>query len=61
MTRSMHFGYYAQLFTILNFCCTLAANLMARTWNSATEHQTVTTIGAAKLTAWKWSHNLLVF
>ena len=39
----------------------LAANLMARTWNSATEVQTVTTVGAAKLAAQKWACNLLVF
>ena len=37
---------------------TLAANLMARAWNSSTELQTMTTIGAAKSVAWKWAHNL---
>jgi hypothetical protein len=39
---------------------TLAANLMARAWNSSTELQTVTTIGAAKTVARKWASNLLV-
>jgi hypothetical protein len=39
---------------------TLAANLMARAWNSSTELQTVTTIGAAKTVARKWASNVLV-
>ena len=39
---------------------TLAANLMARAWNSSTELHTVTTLGAAKLIARKWAQNLLV-
>ena len=39
---------------------TLAANLMARAWNSSTELHTVTTIGAAKSVARKWAQNLLV-
>ena len=39
----------------------LAANLMAKACNCATELQTVTTIGAAKSVAWKWACNLLVF
>ena len=39
----------------------LAANLKAKAWNSATELQTVTTIGAAKSVAQKWVRNLLVF
>ena len=38
---------------------TLAANLMARAWNSSTELHTVTTIGAAKSVARKWAQNLL--
>ena len=38
---------------------TLAANLMARAWNSSTELQTVTTIGAAKSVARKWAQNLV--
>ena len=57
----MHFEYFAQLFKILNFCCTLAANLMARTWNSTTEHRIVTIINVAKLEAQNRSHNPLVF
>ena len=39
---------------------TLAANLMARAWNSSTELHTVTTIGAAKSVARKWAQNLPV-
>ena len=39
---------------------TLAANLMARAWNSSTELHTVTTVGAAKVIARKWAQNLLV-
>ena len=39
----------------------LAANLMAKAWNSATELQTVTMIGAAKSVARKWTPNLPVF
>ena len=39
----------------------MAANLMARDWNSSTETQTVTTIGVAKPVAQKWACNLLVF
>ena len=39
---------------------TLAANLMARAWNSSTELQNVTTIGAAKSVARKWAQDLLV-
>ena len=39
---------------------TLAANLMARAWNSSTELHTVTTIGAAKSVARKWAQNLQV-
>ena len=39
---------------------TLAANLMARAWNSSPELQTVTTIGAAKSVARKWAQNLLL-
>ena len=39
---------------------TLAANLMARAWNSSTELHTVTTLGAAKLVARKWAQNLPV-
>ena len=38
---------------------TLAANLMARAWNSSTELQNVTTIGAAKSVARKWAQNLV--
>jgi len=38
---------------------TLAANLMARAWNSSTELQNVTTIGAAKSVARKWAKNLV--
>ena len=38
----------------------LAANLMARAWNSAANLQAVTTIGAAKSVTRKWAHNLLV-
>ena len=37
---------------------TLAANLMARAWNSNSELQTVRTIRAAKLVAQKWAQNL---
>ena len=37
---------------------TLVANLMAKAWNSSTELQTVTTIGAAKSVARKWACNL---
>ena len=40
---------------------TLAANLMARAWNSSTELHTVTTIGAAKSVARKWAQNLPVY
>ena len=40
---------------------TLAANLMARAWNSSTELHTVTTIGAAKSVARKWAQNLPVW
>ena len=39
---------------------TLAANLMARTWNSSSELQAVTTIGAARSVARKWAQNLLL-
>ena len=39
---------------------TLAANLMARAWNSSAELHTVTTVGAAKVIARKWAQNLLV-
>jgi hypothetical protein len=39
---------------------TLAANLMARAWNSSTELHTVTTIGAAKSVARKWAQKLPV-
>ena len=39
---------------------TLAANLMARAWNSSTELHTVTTVGAAKVIARKWAQNLPV-
>ena len=39
---------------------TLAANLMARAWNSSTELRTVTTIGATKPVARKWARNLCV-
>ena len=38
---------------------TLAVNLMARAWNSATELQTATTLGAAKSAARKWACNLI--
>ena len=38
---------------------TLAANLMARAWNSSSELQAVTTIGAARSVARKWAQNLL--
>ena len=38
----------------------LAANLMARAWNSSTELHTVTTIDAAKSGARKWAQNLPV-
>ena len=38
---------------------TLAANLMARAWNSSTELHNVTTIGAAKSVARKWAKNLV--
>ena len=34
-------------------------NLMARAWNSATELQTATTLGAAKSAARKWACNLI--
>ena len=34
---------------------TLVANLMTKAWNSSTELQTVTTIGAAKSVARKWA------
>ena len=40
---------------------TLAANLMARAWNSSTELQTVTTLGAARTVAQKWARNLLAY
>ena len=40
---------------------TLAANLMARAWNSSIELQTVTTIGAARTVAQKWARNLLEY
>ena len=40
---------------------TLAANLMARAWNSSTELRTVTTVGAAKTVARKWASNLLEY
>ena len=40
---------------------TLAANLMAKAWNSLTELQTAATIGAAKLVVRKWAPNLLMF
>ena len=39
---------------------TLAANLMARAWNSSSELQTATTIGAARSVARKWAQNLLL-
>ena len=39
---------------------TLAANLMARAWNSSSELQTATTIGAARTVAQKWARNLLL-
>ena len=38
---------------------TLAANLMARAWNSSTELHNVTTIGAAKSLARKWAKDLV--
>ena len=38
---------------------TLAANLMARCWNNATELHEVKTLGEAKTTARKWASNLL--
>ena len=38
----------------------LAANLMARAWNSLSELQTVSTIGAARSVARKWAQNLLL-
>ena len=40
---------------------TLAANLMARAWNSSSELQTATTIGAARTVAQKWARNLLLW
>ena len=39
----------------------LATDLMAKAWNSATQIQNVTTVGATKSAAQKWDHNLLVF
>ena len=39
---------------------TLAANLMAGAWNSSSELQSVTTIGAARSVARKWAQNLLL-
>ena len=39
---------------------TLAANLMARAWNSSSELQTATTVGAARTIAQKWARNLLL-
>ena len=38
----------------------LAANLMARAWNSSSDLKTVTTISTAKSVAWKWAQNLLL-
>ena len=38
---------------------TLAVNLMAKAWNSATELQTATTLGAAKSAARKWACKLI--
>ena len=38
----------------------LAANLMARAWNSSSELQTVTTIGSARSVARTWAQNLLL-
>ena len=39
---------------------TLAANLMARAWNSSSELQSATTIGTARSVAQKWAQNLLL-
>ena len=39
---------------------TLAANLMARAWNSSSELQTATTIEAARMIAQKRARNLLL-
>ena len=36
----------------------LAANLLARTWNSATELQNAQSVGAAKIAARKWAKTL---
>ena len=36
----------------------LIVNLMTRAWNSATDLQTATTLGAAKSVAQKWARNL---
>ena len=38
---------------------TLAANLIAKSWNSAKELQSVDTLGAAKIASRKWASNLL--
>ena len=40
---------------------TLAANLMARAWNSSSELQAATTIGTARTVAQKWARNLLLW
>ena len=57
-TRSINSTYATQPVPGNN---TLAANLMSRAWNSSTELHIVTTIGAAKLVAWKWAQNLPVY
>ena len=55
-TRSMNCGHATQPVPGNK---TLAANLMARAWNSSTKLRTVTTVGAAKTVAREWARNLL--